>query len=331
MAVLNSVNPDLPNDHQGRLAYVPDDLLPPNIAGPIFQKAQETSILLRTAQRIEVDYGSTVIPVQTKFPEVGQVGTGTTNAEREGGVKPTTGIAWGSRSFKPIKLAGVITMSEEFAKVNPQKWGSNIQADLARAMSRGMDLAVYQGKVPLTGQPVLGIDQENVIANTTNKLFLDQPNVALIDQLITGYDLVADQHEFSGWAVDPRYRGKLARMNVLRDVTGQVADPSGVNLQSPVGELLGFPAQYGRAIGGDLGLATDSGIRLIGGDFSQIRYGYADEIRYKVTDEATVDGVSMWQTNQVAVLIEVTFGWVVGDLDAFVRFDATGYTPPTGV
>jgi len=28
----------------------------------------------------------------------------------------------------------------------------------------------------------------------------------------------------------------------------------------------------------------------------------------------------MWQTNQIAILIEVTFGWVLGSTDAFVKY-----------
>src|SRR5690606_6670574 len=105
--------------------------------------------------------------------------------------------------------------------------------------------------------------------------------------------LVAENHEFDGWAVDTRFRGQLARAQVARDVTGNVANPAGLNLASTSGDLLGFPAHYGRAVGGDLGEAPDSGIRVIGGDFSQLRYGYADQVGVKVSDTATIDGVSM--------------------------------------
>jgi hypothetical protein len=35
--------------------------------------------------------------------------------------------------------------------------------------------------------------------------------------------------------------------------------------------------------------------------------------------------VNLWQTNQVAVMVEATFGWIVGDLDAFSKVtSATG-------
>lgn len=338
MATINELLPNTApvdgqgGDHQGRLAHLPSDLLPKNLVGPIFEKAQESSLVLRLGSQIPVTYGETVIPVNTKRPEVGQVGTGTTNEQREGGRKPISGVAWGSRSFSPIKLATIVTASEEFVRTNPQGLFTQMQSDLAFAIGRGIDLAVFHGKQPLNGNALAGIDADNVLANTSNALFLDQPNTSLFEQLLVGYDLASadTNNEFSAWAVDNRLRSQVARAMVVRDANGNVANPGAVDLGAGVGNLAGFPAYFGKAVGGDLGAATDSGIRIVGGDFSQLRYGYADEVRVKVTDQATLtDGtntVSMWQTNQVAILIEVTFGWVVGDLDAFVKYNATGYT-----
>ncbi|MDA3643786.1 phage major capsid protein [Saccharopolyspora indica] len=335
MATINELAPNTApvngqgGDHQGRLAHLPSDLLPKEIVGPIFEKAQESSLVLRMGQQIPVTYGETIIPVNTKRPEVGQVGTGTSNEQREGAQKPLSGVGWGSRSFSPIKLATIVTVSEEFARANVNGLYTQIQSDLAYAIGRGIDLAVFHGKQPLSGANLQGIDRANVLAETTNSVdFGADP----VEDLLAGYDLVSVNHEFSGWAADPRYRGRLARAMVVRDVNGNVADPGALNLATQNSSLLGFPIQFGRAVGGDLGAATDSNIRLIGGDFSQLRFGYADQVRVKVTDQATLtDGtqtISMWQTNQLAILIEVTFGWVVGDLDAFVKFNEVPPAPP---
>ncbi|GGM64766.1 hypothetical protein GCM10012275_39180 [Longimycelium tulufanense] len=329
MALINELAPNSPKNHQGRLAHVPSDLLPKELVGPIFDKAQETSLVLRLGSQIPVAYGETVIPTTTKRPEVGQVGTGTSNAEREGGTKPLSGVGWGTRSFSPIKLATIVTVSEEFARRNPMGLYSQIQTDMAYAIGRGIDLAVLHGRQPLNGQPLQGIDTANVLANTTNHVnFAADPKTSIYDDLLTGYELVVtDRHEFDGWAVDPRFRATLVRAGAVRDVNGNLADPRSINLAAQTGDILGFRAEYGRAVGGDLGEAADSGIRMVGGDFSQLRYGYADEVRIKVSDTATLtDGsqsISMWQTNQIAILIEVTFGWVVGDLGAFCKFTNT--------
>lgn len=328
MAQINELAPNTATNHQGRLAYVPDNLLPKTITGPIFQKAQESSLALRLGTPIPVTFGETVIPVTTKRPEVGQVGTGTTNAQREGGVKPLSGTAWSSKSFQPIKIATIVTFSEEFAKTNPQGFYDQIRTDLAFAIGRGIDLAVFWGKQPLTGGALLGIDASNVIGNTTNAVnFPDTATTSVFDDLLAGYDLVSanPDFEFNGWAVDPRFKSTLIREAAARDITGKTLNVSDVNLAAGVGDILGYSAHYGRAVSGQLGAAPDTGIRVIGGDFSQLRIGFADSIRYKFTDTATLsDGtntVSLWQTNQAALLVEVTFGWVLGDQKAFVKFN----------
>jgi HK97 family phage major capsid protein len=332
MAMINELAPNTSGDHQGRLAYVPDDLLPKTVTGELFAKAQEQSLVLRLGRQIPVGFGETVIPVQTKRPEVGQVGTGKTNALREGGTKPLTGVAWDSKMMQPIKLAGIITVSEEFARTNPQGFYSQLQSDLAFAIGRGIDLAVFHGKQPLTGGALAGIDSSDVLNNTTNVVNTDtDPNNNLYDELITAYDLVTtgSDFDFSGWAVDTRFRSRLIKEGAERDVNGNLVNPGQINFTSTVGNILGFPAQYGKAVVGDLGAATATSTKIIGGDFSQLLWGFADNIRYKVSDQATLtDGtntISMWQTNQVAILVEVTFGWVVGDLDAFVKI-----TNPSG-
>ncbi|ETZ60870.1 phage major capsid protein [Mycobacteroides abscessus] len=332
MAQLNELAPNTTDNHQGRLAYTPSELLPPTVVGPIFDQAQEHSLVLQLGEQIPVSYGETVIPTTTKRPAVGQVGTGTSNAQREGGTKPLSGTAWDTRAFSPIKLATIVTVSEEFAQKNPAGLYTQLQGDLAYAIGRGVDLAVLHGKDALRGTALQGIDTDNVIANTTNYKNLTAGNI--MEGLLDGYDLVnADsKFNFDGWAVDPRFRSTLARASVFRDANGNI-DPSRVNLNAGVTDILGLPAHFGRGVGGDLDAATDSGIRIIGGDFSQLRWGFADQIRVKISDTASLsDGsntVSMWQTNQVAILVECTFGWVLGDKQGFVKFSNLGTTTYT--
>ncbi|QRI44837.1 major capsid protein [Mycobacterium phage Rubeus] len=329
MATLNELLPNSAgSNHQGRLAHVPSDLLPKEIVGPIFDKAQESSLVLRMGEQIPISYGETIIPTTVKRPEVGQVGVGTSNEQREGGVKPLSGTAWDTRSVSPIKLATIVTVSEEFARMNPSGLYTKLQGDLAYAIGRGIDLAVFHGKSPLTGSALQGIDTDNVIANTTNVDYLQETGDPLLDRLLDGYDLVSANTdvEFNGWAVDPRFRAHLLRSQAYRDANGNV-DPSRINLAAQTGDVLGLPAQFGRAVGGDLGAATDTKTRIIGGDYSQLKFGFADEIRVKMSDTATLTEnggsnrtISMWQTNQIAILIEVTFGWLLGDKQAFVKF-----------
>jgi hypothetical protein len=335
MAYTSELAPNSSDNHQGRLAWTPTDLLPPIVTGPIFDQAQEHSLVMKLGRSIPVQYGETVIPTTTKRPEVGQVGSGTSNAQREGGVKPLSGTAWDTKSFSPIKLATIVTVSEEFATRNPMGLYTQIQSDLAYAIGRGIDLAVIHGKSPLTGGALSGIDSSNIIANTANALNLEDGQ--LYNGLLDGYDLVNQNYhsEFSGWAVDPRFRTKMLRESIVTAFgtpnapAVNVSGAAAVDLSTTTSQVLGLTAHYGRGVGGDLGAATDSGIRVIGGDFSQLAYGFADQVSVRTTRDATlVDGnnqsVSLFQTNQIAILIEVTFGWVLGHQDAFVKFTNTG-------
>lgn len=332
MAMINELAPNTTNDHQGRLAYVPDNLLPKTITGAIFDTAQETSLVLQLGEQIPVSFGETVIPVQTKRPEVGQVGTGTTNAQREGALKPLTGTAWDSKTMQPIKLAAIVTMSEEFARTNPQGFASKLRTDLGFAFGRALDLAVLHGRNALTGGALQGIDVNNVLNNTTNIVNMDANTTnSVYDELIAAYELAsAGEFDFDGWVVDSRFRPRLIRAGAERDANGNLVNPSDINFNSTVGNILGFPARYGRGVRGDLGAAPATPTRIIGGDFSQLKWGFADQIQYKVSDQATLvdangTSVNLWQTNQVALMVEATFGWVVGDLDAFVKL-----TNPSG-
>lgn len=323
--------------HQGRLATTPSELLPPIVTGPIFDQAQEHSLVMKLGRKIPVQYGETVIPTTVTRPEVGQVGNGTSNEEREGGVKPLSGTAWSTKSFSPIKLATIVTASEEFARKDPAGLWTQLQGDLAYAIGRGIDLAVFHGLSPLTGSALAGIDSTNVIANTPNTVNLTGGK--LYTGLLDGYDLVNNDRrfEFNGWAVDQRFRSQMLRESVITAFGTPM--PSGVNLQgqnvldlsSTTSQVLGLTAHYGRAVGGDLGAAADSGIRVIGGDFQQLAYGFADQISVRMSTEATLTDannqpVSLFQTNQVAILIEVTFGWVLGSYDGFVKYSNVGST-----
>ena len=81
---------------------------------------------------------------------------------------------------------------------------------------------------------------------------------------------------------------------------------------------------------GRIGAAGGTPVKLIGGDFSQLVYGYATNIEFKRSTETTIsDGtntINLWQTNQVAYLVEVTFGWLVNDTNAFVVFETPAAT-----
>jgi HK97 family phage major capsid protein len=258
MAMQNELAPNTTAQHQGRLAYVPDNLFPKTITDAIWEKVEEDSLMLTKGEQIPVSFGETVIPVTTKNPEVGQVGVGKANSQREGYRKPISGMAWDTRSMQPVKFATIVTMSSEFAKQNPQNWAGNLRNKLGKAFGRAIDTAIIHGRDTRLGTPLLGVDADDVLNNTTNVVAAGTNPSTLYDELIAAYELAeAGENEFDSWIVDTRFRARLLRAGIERDVAGNLMNPSGINLNSRTGNILGFPASYGRAVRGGLG-ATPS-------------------------------------------------------------------------
>lgn len=70
---------------------------------------------------------------------------------------------------------------------------------------------------------------------------------------------------------------------------------------------------------------SDTGLRAVGGDWSQVAWGQGMDIRIKVSSEASyVDESdvthSAFQENLVLLLVEAYFGLVIGDPNAFVAY-----------
>lgn len=329
---------------QGRMGRtdLPTWMLPKEITGDIFAKVQEDASLLSLGQQVRVSMGENVMRGGGTDPEAGQVGVGTAFQDREGHAKPISGFAFGEeKSFSPIKLATIVTVSDEFVTVNPEGLYSELAPKLSAAVGRAAELAVFHNKSALTGGALVGTATNGSVVgglSATHKLTLD-PALNLYEQILEGYELVVEDEsknfDFTGFASHPQFRAKLAR---IRDEQGNQVLTSGggsslsltqgpINLRAQLGELMGLPVAFGKAVSGKIGNNADSGIRLIGGDFSQFAYGFADGIKLKVSDQTVVRGVSMWETNQVAILAECTFGWYVNDADAFVAWSNAAESP----
>lgn len=320
MAYQNEVSPNREERHQGRLAYLTDEMLPRETTDLLWEKAQESSLVLRLGRQVPVGYGETNIPVNTLEPEVGQVGVGTSPQDREGYRKPVSGVAWGSRSFSPIKLATIVTASEEFARADVNGMWSSITGQLSSAIGRGIDLAVFHGARPDNGADLMGVSANGNVNESSHITQYDSGTDTLDLTLANAWsDLVTRGFNPNAWAIDQRF---VPPVMTARDQNGNLIFNGSLNLSSQsLGSLAGLPAEQGRAVSGLLGAHDSNNNRAILGDWSRCLYGYADGVRVKVTDTGVItsaDGtqVNLWQTNQVAVLIEVTFGWLV-DPDAF--------------
>jgi len=326
---------------------MPSDLLPQTLVADIFAKTETESLLLTLGQRINVGMNETLIQGgDLQFPEAGQVG-GTTLESREGEKKPVAGIGYGAgRSFQPIKLAVIVTASSEYVKEDPKGMWRALSTKLPRSLARAADLAVFHGRDALRGTALVGIENNGYINKTTNRVELNpsQPRIVngttgevtqgdVVDQILAGVALVDNDdspYTVTNFAAMPSLATELAYLRTA-DATGAPvyqpgASPTDINANGRVATIAGVPTTFNKMVRGKVANFAGTDVRMFGGDFSQIGWGFADGIKVKYSDQASLDNgaggvINLWQTNQIAILCEATFGWYVNDLDAFVAYD----------
>jgi hypothetical protein len=156
--------------------------------------------------------------------------------------------------------------------------------------------------------------------------------------LVAGEALVLDNDwDYNGTLADKRIRPQL-KLQV--DTIGRpifLEDPqlgrydagvSAAQSSGLAGTLNGYPVAYSSSVSGKFrrqSTSTDSGLRAIGGDWSQVAFGVGMDITVKVSDVASYTdegGVvhSAFQENLILLLCEAYYGLVISNTGAFVKF-----------
>jgi HK97 family phage major capsid protein len=307
-----------------KLSDVNGALLPRIIAGPIFEKSVEQSAVMALARPAPLAIDATTsVPIPMDVPTADWVG----QAAR----KPLSTSSVGIKQMTAKKLAVLIPVSEEVAMTNAGGLFQQLQRDLPTAFARAFDHAAIHG---LTMKGAAG-PFSDYLAMTTNSVVLgssSQSTGGIWADLVKGMEKVIDDDwDYTGTVADHRLKPKLL---LATDTTGR---PILVDAQTPgtdmaaAGTLIGEPLAYSRSVSGKQrrqSTSSDSGLRAIGGDWSQAAYGVGMDITVRISKEATyIDedgGVhSAFQENLVLLLAEAYYGYVQGSADAFVKFTGT--------
>lgn len=307
-----------------KLSDVNGALLPRTITGPIFEKSVEQSAVMALARPAPLAIDATTsVPIPMDVPIADWVG----QAAR----KPLSTSSVGIKQMTAKKLAVLIPVAEEVALTNAGGLFQQLQRDLPTAFARAFDHAAIHGK---TMKGAAG-PFDDYLAETTNAVVLGtatQGTGGIWADLVKGMEKVIDDDwDYTGTVADHRLKPKLL---LATDTTGR---PILVDTQTPgtdmaaAGTLIGEPLAYSRSVSGKQrrqSTSSDSGLRAIGGDWSQAAYGVGMDITVRISKEATyVDedgGVhSAFQENLVLILAEAFYGLVIGDTNAFVKFTGT--------
>lgn len=282
--------------------------IPREQAAPIFDKAAEMSVVQRLAQQVPLSFAGTSVPVIT--------GDVTASWVSEGAIKGASTATMGLKNMDPKKLAVLIPVSAEVVRANPANFLTVVRNSAAKAFAAAFDAAAFHG----TSTPFAAyLDQTTKAielgAHTASEGGVWADLVPALDLLVTA------GKELNGWALD-----NVMEPNLLGSV-----DSTGrpIFVDTPLTDTAAGAARPGRLMGRlsymGKSVATTNKTTVVGyaGDWSQVAWGTVGGISYDVSTEAsvTINGslVSAFENNLVIVRAEAEYGFVVNDVDAFVR------------
>lgn len=306
-----------------QLTNVSSILLPPTITEPIFAKSMEQSTVMRLARQVPLSMtATTAVPVPLDVPMADWVD--------QAGRKPLSTGGVSVKQMQGKKLAVLIPVAEEVVRSNAAGLYTQLQNDLPTAFGRAFDTAAIHGK---TMKGAVGPFQDYLMQTTKNVVLgtTAQNKGGLWADLVNGMQLVVqDDWDFMGFAADKRLRPQVL---LATDTMGRPifvdADGDGMDAQGAgAGTLIGEPIMYGGGISGKYrrqSNSADTGLRAVGGDWSQCAYGVGMEINVRISQEATYideSGAvhSAFQENLVLLLCEAYYGFVMGEPEAFVTY-----------
>ena len=275
-------------------------LLPAQVSTEIWGGVQESSAVMAASRQIALPGSGVSIPVVTGDSAAGWVA--------ESAEKPVSHATLGNKTMTPYKLAVIETFSMEFRRDLPALY-AELARRLPNALAKKFDETVLAGTAPgsgfdvLSGAPSLTVDGTNTYQD-----------------LVAVYNAVAAAGgDLSAWLASPSLQGQLLSSV---DGFGRPLFVPDANNSSVVGNILGRPV-YGtrRTLVKSTTVGDDTGVA---GDFARSAiYGTVEGVQVDVSDQATVnDGgtqINLWQRNMFAVRAEIEVGFIVRDVNHFVR------------
>ena len=273
--------------------------LPTDISREVMQKMQDSSAIMRLAQRIVLPGRGTTIPVISGDPEASWVDE--TNA------KPVSNPTLSQKVMHGYTLAVIVPFSNQFRRDLPALYDA-IVARLPGALALKFDKPVIGTSAPGTGFDTLG-------ACTAQSIVASQNHTAY-QGLVAAYADIADHGgAMTGLAISPAAEGIL--LGSL-DSTGRPifnTTAGGVDV-SPV---FGTVAR-GRGVykAGTAAVGTTAGTpALVGiaGDWTQAAYGVVEnDVQISINDSATLtigtQQINLWERNMFAVRAEIEVGFI---------------------
>lgn len=286
-----------------------DITLPKTIADGMFSKVLTGSAVAALSGSEPMQFGDVDIMTFTRQPRAEYVGEGSQKAADE--------VGFGSKTVKPHKVQVTLRFNEEvqWADEDHQLGVLNTLGTAGgTALARALDLGVIHRANPIDGSAVTSIPVGDVVGLTVNSTSTTSaPDVdfeAAVGQVIT------DGYVPSGVAFDPAFAFDLATQRGTGNNVDIRLHPE-LGFGQDITSFQGLRAASSSTVSGQPEL-TDTGIRAVVGDWSLLRWGVQRQIPVEMIRFGDPDGQGdLKRNNQIALRLEIVYGWAVMDLDGF--------------
>jgi len=285
--------------------------LPKNIASGMFSKATTGSAVAALSGAEPQQFGEVTHMTLTGRPRAELVG--------EGADKSSTNATFGTKVVTPHKFQVTMRFNQE-VKWADEDYQLGVLSTLANegglALARALDLGVFHGINPLAGTAAASIVAGDRIGTTSNSVELTTATLTTPDIVIEQAAglVIADGYIPTGIAFDPRYAWNVA---TARYADGRKKYPElgfGANISS----FEGLNAYASSTVSGLPEASADSGIKAIVGQWDLLRWGVQRRVPVEMIEHGDPDGQGdLKRKNQLALRLEVVYGWGVMDLDGF--------------
>lgn len=284
--------------------------LPKNIAAGMFAKATTGSAVAALKGAEPQQFGEVTHMTLTGEPRAEYVG--------EGANKAPTAATFGTKVATPHKVQVTMRFNEEVQWAD-EDYQLGILTTLASrgglALARALDLGVFHGINPLTGAAVASIVVGDRIATTTNSVELVTATLTTPDTVLEAAAglVIADGYVPNGIAFDPTYSWTIA---TARYTDGRKKYPE-VGFGANITSFEGLNAFSSSTVSG-LPEAADTKVKAIVGNWDLLRWGVQKRVPVELIKFGDPDGLGdLKRTNQIALRLEVVYGWAVMDLDGY--------------
>jgi hypothetical protein len=234
----------------------------------------------------------------------------------EGGNKASTSAAFGIRTVVPHKAQVTMRFNQEVLWAD-EDFQLGVLSTLANAggvaLARALDLGVIHRINPLTGTAAASITGK--LNDTTQRV--EVAGAADLEVETAAGAVIASGYIPNGVAFDPKYAWTLA---TARYSDGRKKFPE-LGYGTDISNFQGLQASVSSTVSGTPE-ATDTKLRGLVGDWTTVRWGVQHTVPVELIQFGDPDGQGdLKRTNQIALRLEIVYGWVFMDLNAFAAIN----------